>query len=365
MMGLMLTGRCASFRVAQLFFAIIISAVLIPGCASVGPPTVDRDRFDYVSAISESWKRQTLLNLVKTRYMDAPVFMDVASVISQYALEGEIETGFRWDKADSQTLGGRAQYTDRPTISYAPLTGENFARNLLRPIPVGTILLLIQSGYPIDYILRSCVQGINGLDNHTGRAFSRQGDPEFYELLGLLRQVQLMDGIRLRALASETGQKVVVYFNAPETPAHSQSLEKALHLLGLCPDAREFRVVNGFIAGNDREVAIMSRSMLQIMSGYAAYIEVPDSDILEGRVVETRREESHNGSQLPPLIRVHCSPSKPDDVYISVPYRDHWFYIDDRDIESKQSFSFLMVMFSFTERGDIANMRPVLTVPTN
>ena len=53
------------------------------GCSAVGPATIDRDRFDYVSAISESWKRQTLLNLLKTRYLDAPVFMDVASVINQ------------------------------------------------------------------------------------------------------------------------------------------------------------------------------------------------------------------------------------------------------------------------------------------
>ena len=92
---------------------------------------------------------------------------------------------------NSQTLGGRAQYTDRPTISYTPMTGQNFAGNLLRPMPVGAILLLIQSGYPIDVVLRICIQGINGLDNHSGRILSQRGDPEFYELLDLLRQIQM------------------------------------------------------------------------------------------------------------------------------------------------------------------------------
>ena len=49
---------------------------------------VARNRFDYTTAVADSWKRQMLLNLVKIRYGDTPVFLDVASIISQYELEG-------------------------------------------------------------------------------------------------------------------------------------------------------------------------------------------------------------------------------------------------------------------------------------
>ena len=42
--------------------------VFLSGCAGLGPRTIPRDRFDYARAISESWKSQMLLNMVKLRY---------------------------------------------------------------------------------------------------------------------------------------------------------------------------------------------------------------------------------------------------------------------------------------------------------
>jgi hypothetical protein len=60
-----------------------LAFLFLGGCAGIGPPTVSRDRFDYTAAISESWKHQMLFNMVKIRYGDAPVFLDVSSVMRQ------------------------------------------------------------------------------------------------------------------------------------------------------------------------------------------------------------------------------------------------------------------------------------------
>src|SRR5687768_3753925 len=105
--------------------AILLLVLLFGGCASIGPGTVKRDRFDYISAISESWKSQMLLNLVKLRFGDAPVFLDVASVINQYGIEGSI--GFSgswtqnaqvpWPYGALYNILGAGRYAERPTIT--------------------------------------------------------------------------------------------------------------------------------------------------------------------------------------------------------------------------------------------------------
>ena len=345
---------------------MIFVAIQLVGCIGIGPSTIDRDRFDYVTAISESWKRQTLLNLVKTRYLDAPVFMDVTSVINQYSLETEINAGFNWSDLNTQSLGGRGMWEDRPTITYSPLMGEKYARSLLIPVPIPAVLLLIQSGYPTDYVVRICVQTINGLENlRSGPIAAKEADPEFCELSDLLRSLQKMDGIAIRSQSIDNKRTMVMVFRPPKNEAAAGNLERVMQLLGLDAEVREFRVVHGGFALNNKEIVILNRSLLQVMAEYAAYIDVPESDISEGRVYAAKQESAETKAQFPPLTRVHNGTSKPDDAFVAVSYRDHWFWIDDRDIYSKAMFQFLMTLFSFTERGESEQMAPVITVPTN
>ena len=72
---LAMVGRLA--KTATMAESVLMALLLLAGCEGIGPGTVTRDRFDYSSAVAESWKSQMLLNLVKIRYSDPPVFLDV------------------------------------------------------------------------------------------------------------------------------------------------------------------------------------------------------------------------------------------------------------------------------------------------
>ena len=41
-----------------------VASLGLTGCVAVGPQSVAPDRIDYATAITESWKRPTLLNIV-------------------------------------------------------------------------------------------------------------------------------------------------------------------------------------------------------------------------------------------------------------------------------------------------------------
>jgi hypothetical protein len=309
------------------------------------------------------------MNLLKTRYADAPVWMDVTSVINQYAVESQVQLAASWANSpltDTQTIGGSAKYTDRPTITYAPLSGEKFTKSLMTPIPVPGILFLLQSGYPAEYILRICVHTINGIENSFGGSLTgRHADRRFTELIDALARIQDAGGLGMRVKPVGDSRAFVMFFRPLKDPEIVSDLEKVRTLLGLKEGSNEYHVSYGSYSEDNTEIAILSRSMLQIMIDFASYIEVPESDVSEGRVYATRASAGNDkGNNISPMVRVHSGREKPGESYVSVFYRDHWFWIEDRDYRSKLVFNFLMYLFSMTETGG-QGTAPIVTVPTN
>jgi hypothetical protein len=173
------------------------------GCASIGPPTVARDRFDYVESISESWKRQMLLNVLKIRYFDAPVFLDIALVINPYSLETDIQVGGQHAPIGRGDTFLGASATGRggnfPTITYSPLNNEKFARTSCRRSRSQGLLYLLQGGYLADVVMRICVNSINGPENaYDGAANLRPGSP-FFRAAGRDEGVAGRGGMAMRS----------------------------------------------------------------------------------------------------------------------------------------------------------------------
>jgi hypothetical protein len=334
------------------------------GCTSIGPASVTRDRFDYLSSISDSRQRQMLLNMLKVRYADTPVFLEVSSVVSSYSLAGEISLFGQGASSTGggsfRSLTGTASYSDSPTISYTPLAGDRFAKSIMTPLSLTALFGLVQGGYPVDAIFRLCVKQFGGLENAYGGYGTRQGDPRFAELLSLMREEQAAGGNDLQLRQVEERYEIVVILRPPVNQAMAARQRRMAELIGLDPAAREFRVVPGVAVRGPGQIPVQTRSMLQVLVDLGSYIEVPPGDVAEGRVFAPPRSEEQL-RLFPPPLRVRHAAAPPRDAYVAIPYRDGWFYIEDRDHVSKAVFTFSILMFSLTET-DVAPA-PVLTIP--
>lgn len=94
---------------------------------SVSPTHVTTDRMDYGQVVAESWKRWTLLNVVRLRYADAAMFLDVASMINSHTVSGSgnaqatLPSG---SNPDVFGVGGSGSWSSTPTVTYQPLLGD-------------------------------------------------------------------------------------------------------------------------------------------------------------------------------------------------------------------------------------------------
>lgn len=350
------------------FGLLILPLMLLTGCWRIGPDQLALDRFSYTATIGDSWKDEMLLNLVKLRYGDVPVFLGVQSVISQYTLSGALNLNGGWNERIapptwSASIGGAASYTDRPTITYSPLTGKKFGESMMTPIPPSALVALLQAGYPAPVLLRLSIHSINGLRNQFG--FQAKGAPPdagFFRLLDLIRDLQESNVLGMHV--KQEGKETTVFLSIRE-PVNGELRAKVREfrsLLRLDPETSEFSVAYGAAPTAKNEIAILTRSVFDVLTDLSGYIEVPPQHLAEQRVFPSKPATSVAGRPIEPLVRIHSGKSKSDEAFVGVRYHDQWFWLDDRDINSKITFSFLLFIFTLAESHD-GPPSPSIVVP--
>jgi hypothetical protein len=335
-------------------------------CASVGPKTIPRDQFDYGNSIAGSAREQILANIVGLRYVEAPVFVNVSSVINQYGLEGEValNAGANTSITGSNTVGvgGASRWSDRPTITYTPISGQEFAASLLTPIPPEALFALVQGGWPAHVLLRLAVRSINGVENEwAGPSTRRQADPLFYDVLAAWSRLRNARVLALRRSAEEEGAHIVLYLNEERrrmSPQARQDAEFLFDALELEPGANDIRMTYGLIPESSKDMAVLTSSILELMNELAWRMDVPPKHIEEGRTTSTFVADD---PELVPLVKIHYAKERPDTAFVAVHNRDYWFYIDDRDTFSKRTFALVQIMLSLTDSGDAAR-GPVVSI---
>ncbi len=345
-----------------------LAVICLSGCRSFGPRTVPRDRFDYSAALSDSWKSMMLLNIVKTRYLDLPLFLDVGQVVSSYTLEASGSVGGSLNGAsapaavgNSLTLGGAARYSQQPTITYTPLTGDKFLEGFLSPVSPTRVFALVQAGYPADFILQLGLESLNGLRNQPAAVSSKfQADPEFFRVLKLLREIQDARALGMRVDRPTNGLPATVVFFRSEKidPEALAKIAEVRQLLALTPGDSSFRLVASPLRGGTGELGVETRSLWQILASLSMGVELPPKHLQRKLAPPVAKPPE---SEL--LLRVHSGSAKPADAYITVPYEGEWFWIANDDWISKRTFTSILFTFTLADTGATQNV-PTLTIPT-
>ncbi len=133
---------------------IVCCLLLLSGCLS--PITLTRAVIAYDEAITESQSKQLLVNIARAQHHQPIHFTGVSNVAATF--------DFRFTAGATPALTGDASRTilpviggsvaENPTISIAPIEGEEFTQRLLTPFHEVKLTLLLRQGIDIDLLLR-------------------------------------------------------------------------------------------------------------------------------------------------------------------------------------------------------------------
>lgn len=333
----------------SLFCLSGLSACSIP---TLGPKSIAPSRMSYNDAISSSWDEQLLLNLVRVRYAESPLFVDITAINASMGMSSSASLGGTMLGAGGSDLssGLGMEYRDSPVISYNYLQGEAFAKHVLTPLTPNIIEPLTRSGWSSERLLLCCIETINGIDNDVPdrERFGRVAD-----LMGELQTAR-----ELRINADSSGK--ITLFIKSRGPMGME----LRNLLGLSPELDRYEVLDGIQFG-PTTVALQGRSVLAVFHGLAFAVNVPPEDA--GKVIQlsnSKGEPVDSKLLTSQLLNVNSGPVAPNNAQVKVKVRDHWFWVDSTDLNSKLTLS-LLRMLLFIKSVDRPAHQPVLTIPAN
>ena len=340
-------------------------------CGSIGHQKVPSDSFNYNEAIGHASNQQMLLNLVRLRHYDVPVFLSISSVLTQYVYSGRIGVDASTGNSggfndDSVGIESNLLYFERPTITYSPLSGQEFAQQLLEPIDRDTMFSLAQSGWPAEQILIMGIERLGPFKNitiDTSRQENEESLVAFVEAIQILLELSINNAIELRQSfdTDKAGRKAFTLYFDHEASQQSQQLwMKFKQKLQLDSSRNQFFVVDKVMGVQSDEVLVRTRSLLALMSHLAHGIDIDDATAASNNAIF---QNQWLRSKLVPMT-VLKSKDSPANAFVSVKYNNEWYSIENTDDKSKQTFGMLTYIY-LLQSPKPPTAGPLVTVPTN
>ena len=348
----------------------IVVAIAALGCAGVGPSAIDATRPAYNAAIQQTSNEELLLNIVRLRYRDTPFFLQVSGVAANVSTESGLNGGVQLPSSGPTigTAGATALVTDNPTVTYTPLQGEQFVKQLLTPVSLETVLLLVRSGWSIDRVLRLCAQRLNDVRNAPSASGPTPADAptfeDFRRASELLRVLQKRDAIYL-ALDEGSRRELILRFRGREATS-AEALELTT-LLGLRAGADRYVLTTAIGEADGERISVETRSLMGSLFYLSQAVAPPRSHEQRGWVTVTRNSDGSAfswPSMMDGFFAVRSDASGEPARSMSASYRGETFAIDERDLDSKATFGLLHQLFAL-QAGSFSASGPILTLPVS
>lgn len=393
------------------------------GC-SIGPRSIEKNRLRYNEAVKTSSEEQLLLNIVRLRYTDTPSSLAVTTIADQSELVHSLKaipllaaSGDAVPHPFSRVLPqAELSAASRPTISLTPQDDVEFTKRLFTPISLESVASLSKTTWPISTVFRLWLENINWVSNaETISGPTPKTRPVFEEYLhGMLALQSLQDRKVVSIIVEERDEKVgdpvaatkvkgkdlvdaakenyefhkddqgknmaltrkkqqPVIRVAPGAAADPEFLEFC-RIFRLDPRAKSFDMVADKLdpyltnapPGGLAYLDLETRSLLQVLFFVAHGVEVPPEHVSSGIVPVTLEPDGRvfdYEQVLGGLFKVcSCKGHKPPPTaHVAVCYQGYWFYIDERDRDTKATFALLVEL----SRIELASKgaAPVLTLP--
>ena len=153
----------------------ILWLTILSGCLS--PISLNRAVIAYDDAITEAQSKQLLVNIARAQHHQPIHFTGVSNIAATF--------DFRFTAGATPAFTGDASRTilpviggaiaENPTISIAPIEGEEFTQRLLTPFHESKLTLLLRQRIDIDLLLRLMAQELRVKPNH--QAVTYQNNP--------------------------------------------------------------------------------------------------------------------------------------------------------------------------------------------
>ena len=405
-----------SFQQLGVLFAAWVS-VSFSGC--VGPGAVRYTRMRYNEVVRDTTDQQLLMNIVRLRYADSPVFIDLPSITSQFEMAGRGNylggTGNQFH--GKSNLGfGELSLRDTPTLSYHPREGREIAKSLLTPLS-SDLFIVVNAGANLEQLLLYSINDINDVPNAPGATvlLPQEADDNSLYLRGirLLASLRARDATELafgtdeesdassdpipkgavegRDLLNAAKDGYVyrtrgdgevtllkrekgLYLRIRSPYVHSPEMQEVAQIFRLTPGLSAYQIKSELTEeankslpsplGSDT-IYLNLRSVLQIMTFLSKGVCVPEEHVRsgiapvtpgpDGRPYDWTRVTAGN-------FFVHAQKHRPRGAEVAVWYRGYWFYIASDDVKSRAALAILEIVFALQE-SDGKSVGPLLTLP--